>query len=67
MLILTRTPGESIMIGDNAAIQITILNVSGKQVRIGIQAPRDLPVHREEIYLRIHQPNGAPSKKETDN
>ena len=67
MLILTRTPGKSIMIGDTADIQITILNVSGKQVRLGIQAPRDLPVHREEIYLRIHQPNEATTKDETDN
>ncbi|MBI3896831.1 MAG: carbon storage regulator CsrA [Gammaproteobacteria bacterium] len=51
MLILTRRIGESVNIGDN--IQLTILGVNGNQVRIGVNAPKDVPVHREEIYERI--------------
>jgi len=52
MLILTRRPGETIIIGDD--IKVTILGVASKQIRIGIEAPKDVPVHREEIYDRIH-------------
>ncbi len=52
MLILTRKPGETIIIGDD--IKVTILSVASKQIRIGIDAPKDVPVHREEIYKRIH-------------
>ncbi len=51
MLILSRKPGDSICIGDN--IKLTVLENDGHQVRIGIDAPREVPVHREEVYQRI--------------
>lgn len=51
MLILTRRISESLMIGDE--VKITVLGVKGNQVRIGIEAPKDVPVHREEIFRRI--------------
>jgi carbon storage regulator len=51
MLILTRRVGESVMIGEGIAV--TVLSVKGNQVRLGIQAPRDVTVHREEIHERI--------------
>jgi carbon storage regulator len=51
MLILTRKPGETIVIGDNVAV--TILSVRGNQVKIGIEAPIEISVHRMEIYNRI--------------
>ncbi len=53
MLILTRRVGETLMIGDD--VSVTVLGVKGNQVRIGVNAPREVSVHREEIYERIKQ------------
>ena len=53
MLILTRRVGESLMIGDE--ISVTVLGVKGNQVRLGVNAPKSVAVHREEIYQRIQQ------------
>lgn len=57
MLILTRRVGETLVIGDN--VTVTVLGVKGNQVRIGVNAPKDVPVHREEIYERIKREKAA--------
>lgn len=62
MLILTRRVGETLMIGDS--VSVTVLGVKGNQVRIGINAPKDVSVHREEIYQRIHREDGAAEVQE---
>ena len=53
MLILTRRVGEAVMVGDD--INVTVLGVKGNQVRLGVNAPKTVSVHREEIYQRIQQ------------
>jgi carbon storage regulator len=53
MLVLTRKPNQSIMIGDS--IEVSVLSVVGEKVRIGIQAPQDIPVFRTEIYVELEQ------------
>jgi carbon storage regulator len=58
MLILTRRVGETLMIGDH--VSVTVLGVKGNQVRIGVNAPREVAVHREEIFDRIHRQDDDP-------
>jgi carbon storage regulator CsrA len=65
MLILTRRMGETLMIGDE--VTVTVYGVNGDQIKLGIRAPREVAVHREEIYERIkaekrHEPNSRPEK-----
>ena len=60
MLVLTRKSNQSIMIGDD--IEVSVLAIMGEKVRIGIQAPRDIPVFRKEVYLEIQQERVSSSK-----
>lgn len=62
MLILTRKIGETIVIGDD--VTVTLLGIKGSQIRVGINAPKDVQVHREEIYQRIQE--GEQQKQKTD-
>jgi carbon storage regulator len=67
MLIMNRRTGESLMVGDE--VVVTVLGVKGNQVQIGVNAPRDQTVHREEIYLQVQSDQNAPqrSKQRTMN
>ncbi len=58
MLILTRRPGEAIMIGDN--VEVKILGLRGNQIRIGIDAPKHVAVHRDEVYKRVASTSHEP-------
>jgi len=65
MLVLTRKSNQSIMIGDD--IEVSVLAIMGEKVRIGIQAPRDVPVFRREVYLEIQEESGrAGAREEVD-
>ena len=57
MLILTRRMGESLQIGDN--VKLTVLSIRGNQVQLGVEAPIEVPVHREEVYERIRRERDA--------
>ena len=61
MLILTRKSGESITIGDD--VKITVVEIKGKQVRVGIEAPRSYIIHREEVYISIQEENRRAAKE----
>ena len=65
MLILTRRVGESLRIGDD--VSVTVLGIKGSQVRIGVNAPKKISVHREEVYDRIHDENSNKSEGDVEN
>ena len=64
MLVLTRKSNQSIMIGDD--IEVSVLSIMGEKVRVGIQAPRTIPVFRKEVYLEIQQEKAAGDRVEVE-
>jgi carbon storage regulator len=62
MLIITRRPGEKVMLGDDVVIEV--IEVSGSSVRIGIDAPKSIPVYREEIWTAVRDENAAAAKSD---
>ncbi|HZO22498.1 MAG TPA: carbon storage regulator CsrA [Steroidobacteraceae bacterium] len=64
MLILTRRVGETLMVGND--VTVTVLGVKGNQVRVGINAPKSVAVHREEIFVRIQRENSAATQAPPD-
>jgi carbon storage regulator len=64
MLILTRRVGETLMVGDE--VTVTVLGVKGNQVRLGVNAPKEVAVHREEIYERIQREHDDPAAEEDE-
>ncbi|MGE7121244.1 carbon storage regulator CsrA [Peribacillus sp. NPDC046944] len=64
MLVLTRKPNESIVIGND--IEITVLAIEGEQIKLGINAPKNVDIHRKEVYLSIQQENNEATKTENN-
>ncbi|HSQ42930.1 MAG TPA: carbon storage regulator CsrA [Fibrobacteraceae bacterium] len=64
MLVLTRKPGESIRLGDN--IRLTVVEIDGSNIKIGIDAPRTVSIYREEVYQRIKEENQAAVTRDVD-
>jgi carbon storage regulator len=64
MLVLTRKVGESVKIGDD--IELKVLSIDGEQIKLGIDAPREIAIHRKEVYLAIEQENSAAADTSVD-
>lgn len=64
MLVLTRKVGESVKIGDD--IELKVLSIDGEQIKLGIDAPKEIAIHRKEVYLAIEQENSAAAETSVD-